>query len=144
MGKVIRISQYGLGRINRRSESDIEALYTDNLNVCLGIIAINKEKILLMHIETSLHTDCIARELKWMGDEYELHIGKTEDPAKLAAILMTGKIFAYESFIERLKNSLTTSNVSLWTDLKTYNTQQGIISINSQWNYKNHASQQLF
>lgn len=128
MGQLIEITQYGVAKIDRKNEP--QGLSTKDLNTCVAIIAINQNKMLMIHVDTNVHTDSIAKELAWIDTPYKLIIACNKAAQKLYP-MMQHKEYSVIGFLDRLKNSCTKMSISLWESLNDIDAPNGYIHVNS-------------
>lgn len=68
MGKYIKVTQGGIARWLRGvTSSDIDGLFTDNLETCAAVIIAGEKGITLIHDTRRLSTDAIIQEFRLMG-----------------------------------------------------------------------------
>jgi len=126
---VIEITQYGVARI-QKDNHHVRGLSTKNLNVCLGIILISPKHVLLMHIDTNVDTDYVAKQVAWIDTPYSMKIAinkKQHHQAKLLGLMLDE--FSIEGFLKRLKDSLAKLKITYWNNLSFHDASIGEVTI---------------
>ncbi len=111
---IIEITQYGVARI-QKDNTHIKGLCTKNLNVCLGLILISQKHLLLMHIDTNVDTDYVAKQIAWIDKPYSMAIAMNEQQLQQVTSLgLMPAEFSVQGFLKRLKDSLIKLSIAQW------------------------------
>ena len=117
MRDYVEVGQYSVGKIEKNI-SDVNGILTSNLKVCLGIVATNGIRSMLLHVDSNVDTDFIVEQLEWFDNiDYTLHIGCDQRQLERVGL---GQSFSVSGFIERLKTSMQRANKQYWQTINTH------------------------